>query len=100
MMWNGKTLLQWATCLWLAQAAFDERWYQVSTDHYSFEPVVPSAFPLRYFVDDQYFNGSSILFYAGNEAPIEQFLQNSGIMLELAQAFGSMVVFAEHRSGL
>jgi pimeloyl-ACP methyl ester carboxylesterase len=92
----------------LVDAAFQERWFQTHVDHYNYAPVLREpphndTFPLRYFVDDQFFrkrnasNCSSILFYAGNEAPIDQFMKNSGFMLELAAELGSLVVFAEHR---
>jgi hypothetical protein len=89
----------------IASLSFQERWFPTQVDHYNYAPVLRPAvvephsdtFPLRYLVDDRFFNGSSILFYSGNEAPIEQFVKNSGFMLELAAELGSMVVFAEHR---
>ena len=40
-----------------------------------------------------------MLFYSGNEGPIEQFYENTGFMFELAQQFEALVVFAEHVSG-
>jgi len=55
---------------------------------------------MRYLVDRTYFNEESgpILFYAGNEGDIWTFYDNSGFMTQtLAQEFGALVVFGEHR---
>lgn len=86
-----------------ANASFDpnvtEYWFDAVVDHFNFRPTSEATFPLRYFVNDQYYANSSspILFYAGNEAPITQFLQNSGFLWEAAEKLQAMVVFAEHR---
>ena len=76
-----------------------EYWFDAVVDHFNFRPTTPSTFPLRYFVNDQYYHNTSspVLFYAGNEADIMQFVKNSGFLWEAAKEFGGMVVFAEHR---
>ena len=76
-----------------------EYWFDAVVDHFNFRPTTPSTFPLRYFVNDQYYHNSSspVLFYAGNEADIMQFVKNSGFLWEAAKELGAMVVFAEHR---
>jgi lysosomal Pro-X carboxypeptidase len=67
-------------------------------DHYNFRPTEEPTFPLRYYVNEQYWNGTGpCFFYAGGEADICQFVNNSGFLFESAVEFGAMVVFAEHR---
>ena len=39
-----------------------------------------------------------MFFYSGNEAPIEGFYENTGLMFELAAYFQALVVFGEHVS--
>ena len=74
-------------------------WFDSVVDHFNFRPTAEVTFPLRYYVNDQYYANSSspVLFYAGNEAPILQFVKNSGFLWESAEKLGAMVVFAEHR---
>lgn len=69
-------------------------------DHYSFHPTPHKTFPLRYYVNDDYYihnSTSPCFFYAGNEANIFQFINNSGFLFEAAKDFQALVVFAEHR---
>ena len=95
----------------------DEHIFYATVDHYNFRN--PRTFPLRYYVDEQHWNkhrspaahsssfsavprlveesSGPVFFYAGNEADIFQFVNNSGFMFEAAEEFGAMVVFAEHR---
>mmetsp|Transcript_21222 Transcript_21222/g.52579 ORF Transcript_21222/g.52579 Transcript_21222/m.52579 type:complete len:742 (+) Transcript_21222:219-2444(+) len=40
---------------------------------------------------------SPIFFYTGNESPLEQYINQTGLMWELAPKFGARIVFAEHR---
>lgn len=55
---------------------------------------------MRYLVDRTYFDpvNGPILFYPGNEGDVWTFYDNSGFMTTtLAQEFGALVVFGEHR---
>ena len=36
-------------------------------------------------------------YYSGNESPLEQYINNTGLMWELAPEFGAQVIFVEHR---
>ncbi len=38
-----------------------------------------------------------VLFYTGNESPVEEYVNNTGLIWELAPQLQAMVVFAEHR---
>ena len=38
-----------------------------------------------------------IFFYTGNESPLEEYINHTGLMWESAPEFGASVVFAEHR---
>lgn len=42
-------------------------------------------------------NSSPVFFYTGNESPLEQYINNTGLMWELGAEFGAQIVFAEHR---
>ena len=63
-----------------------------------------TKFNMRYIVDDQYFKNTTsgklrpIFFYCGNEGSVWDFYENSGFMTTtLAEQFGALVVFGEHR---
>jgi lysosomal Pro-X carboxypeptidase len=47
--------------------------------------------------DDDGWDQVPILFYTGNESPLDQYVNNTGLMWELAPRLGAQVVFAEHR---
>ena len=75
------------------------QWYETQLDYSG--QVRGQTFAMRYIIDDQYFKRGSkapILFYCGNEADIFMFYNSSGFQSEtLAQKFGGIVVYAEHR---
>jgi pimeloyl-ACP methyl ester carboxylesterase len=38
-----------------------------------------------------------VFFYTGNESPVEEYVDNTGLMWNLAAKYNALVVFAEHR---
>ena len=78
-------------------------WFEQTIDHFSWRPTPTGArtFRQRYFVNTQYWSGGAkagpILFYTGNEANVELYVNATGLMWENAAALGAALVFAEHR---
>lgn len=96
-----------AAILALQTIAISAKPYQYTFDtkiDHSKPGVANNTYKMRYLVDDQYFHNGHvgklfpIFFYAGNEGDIWGFYENSGFMTTtLADDFGALVVFAEHR---
>ena len=64
-------------------------------DNFGFDQRV---FNMRVFTNAQYWKaGGPILFYTGNEGPIETFIDASGNLPIMAQSLNALLVFAEHR---
>ena len=61
------------------------------------------TFQQRYCVYDGYSSHANaddegpIFFYTGNESPVDQYVNQTGLMWELAPKHGALIVFAEHR---
>lgn len=58
---------------------YDVSYYTQKVSHFNFKPL--GTFQQKFFVDTKYWNSSAkgpILFYCGNEGPIEMFYNNSG----------------------
>lgn len=75
-------------------------WFDANIDHYDNHGAGSPTYPMRYLIDETYFNKETgpIIFYAGNEGDVWTFWDNSGFMTTtLAQEFGALVVFGEHR---
>ena len=70
-------------------------------DHFSFSTVTDAeTYSERYYVYDTFFKPNTaapIFFYCGNEGDVGLYVNNTGLMWQNAQAFGAMLVFAEHR---
>ncbi|XP_077499993.1 lysosomal Pro-X carboxypeptidase-like [Amblyomma americanum] len=77
--------------------SFKEYKFRTKLDHFAFHNN--KTFEIRYVMADQYWDhdGGPIFFYAGNEAELEKFIRNTGVMWEWAPEFNALVVFAEHR---
>ena len=52
------------------------------------------------FTEKYWKEGTShaLFFYTGNEAPIEQFWDNTGFIFEAAEKLNALVIFGEHVS--
>ncbi|CAI9738467.1 dipeptidyl peptidase 2-like [Octopus vulgaris] len=77
---------------------FTEKYMEQYVDHINF--VNNKTFFQRYLVQDKWWdrkNNGPIFFYTGNEGPIDQFWEITGLIFNLAPKFGALVVFGEHR---
>ena len=64
-------------------------------DHYS---AYAGNFTMRYFTNSKNFQaGGPLLFYCGNEGNIEEFINATGYINNLAEDMNALIVFAEHR---
>jgi|EP00982_Pelagococcus_subviridis_P011079 lysosomal Pro-X carboxypeptidase len=95
----------------------DERRRDAPVDHFSFprggvsgvslearrrprpRPRPTATYSQRYFVCARHARGADapLFFYVGNEADVELYVNNTGLMWELAPEHGAALVFAEHR---
>jgi len=71
-------------------------------DHFHVPAEHSPTYQQRYCVYDEYVETGSkkpapIFFYTGNESPLEQYINNTGLMWELAPEFHAEVIFVEHR---
>lgn len=71
-------------------------WFNQDFDHFSFQSN--TTFDQKYLYYDKFWRENGPMFvYFGNEGEIEAYYDNSGAIFELAQNFGALVVFLEHR---
>lgn len=85
----------------------EERWIQQPLSHFSWNAEEEEErgggegggeFKTRYFVCSEFYRKESPIFvYTGNEANVESYLENTGLMWENAEHFNALLVFAEHR---
>lgn len=81
--------------------------FEQKLDHFG---RVPGSFPQRLCIYSKWWREASeagfeaasgspgpILFYTGNESPLEEYINNTGLMWEIGEQFGALIVFAEHR---
>ena len=79
-----------------------ERRRETPLDHFAFAPADDgraATFSQRYFLCDRHASATDpvVFFYAGNEANVELYVNQTGLMWESAARFGAALVFAEHR---
>ena len=84
--------------------------FQQRVDHFG---TSNRTFPQRYCMYDKWWGTAEmggfryargdekapgpIFFYTGNESPVEEYINNTGLMWELAEQFGALIIFVEHR---
>ena len=87
-------------------ATYETRWFPQTLDHFN-RLGSSSKWPHRYLFDGSHWDGRGalangcrgpILFYTGNEGPIDAFWGSNGFMTEvLAPRLGALLVFGEER---
>eukprot|EP00039_Didymoeca_costata_P008891 m.118213 g.118213 ORF g.118213 m.118213 type:complete len:487 (-) comp14274_c0_seq4:63-1523(-) len=108
------TILLVCTCATLVEAAYDgsangtytEKFFNQTLDHFRFTSP-RKTFMQRYLYSDEHWTGKGqlsngckgpILFYTGNEGPIDAFWGSNGFMIDvLAPKWGGLLVFGELR---
>ena len=72
------------------------RYFSQPLDHFDF--TEDRVWNERYFVYEKHYKpGGPILFYCGNEANVELYVNATGLMWERAAELNAYLVFAEHR---
>jgi len=83
---------------------YETKYYQQTLDHFNFGNT--QTYKQRYLYNDKNWNTKSypngcygpIFFYTGNESPVTDYWQASGLFTEvLAPKYGALLIFAEHR---
>lgn len=76
---------------------YETRQFTQRLDHFNAAPASYGTFQQRYLVNDTFWRGKTapIFLYAGNEADVGVFANNTGFMWEAAPRFGAMLVFIE-----
>jgi hypothetical protein len=98
-----------ATTASASPPSYQELWFTQTLDHFSFpdDGNPPATFQQRYLFNDDHWTGKGelsngckgpILFYAGNEGPIDAFWDITGFPTNvLAPKWGGLLVFGELR---
>lgn len=77
-------------------------WVYVDQPLSHYDPgAAGSTFKQRLCIYDKYWSGGEkqgpIFLYVGNESPVDEYINATGLMWESAPEFGALLVFAEHR---
>merc|ERR1719399_2437885 len=101
------SLLTLSLCVGIAlgQPSFQTKYFPQPLDHFRFGQKARTSWLQRYLYNDDSWGKSSvdfhlpgdcpgpILFYSGNEGPIDAFWSSNGFMKELASAWGGLLIF-------
>lgn len=75
----------------------DLREFILPIDHYSFSSE-KRTYKERVFVCSYHYEvGGPLLFYTGNESPVDVYVENTGFLWETGQLMSGLIIFAEHR---
>lgn len=71
-------------------------------NHFALPQKANATFFQRYcfydgFVSSLNKNNATVLLYTGNESPLEQYINNTGLIFEMAPRLEALIVFVEHR---
>ncbi|KAJ9435617.1 putative serine protease pcp-1 [Diplonema papillatum] len=85
-----------SNCTWL--------YFTQKLDHFAQEPT-NATWQERYCLYDNYWKAGKaagddkapIFFYVGNESPVDEYVNNTGLMWNLGKQLNALIVFAEHR---
>jgi len=75
-------------------------YFEQPLNHFALPRRSDLTYRQRYCVYNGYvenMNNATVLFYTGNESPLEQYINNTGLMWELAPRLQAQIVFVEHR---
>lgn len=75
-------------------------WKYVTQPLSHFERGNADYYQQRLCVYDGYYKPNQslpIFFYTGNESPVEEYVNNTGLMWTLAEKMNALIIFAEHR---
>lgn len=105
-VFEGEPLPSSVNCTW--------KYFDNALDHFTPGTTVngTATYRQRYCIYDGFYNKPSdsqyagngvdtppppMLFYTGNESPVEEYVNNTGLMWSLGKKMGALLVFAEHR---
>lgn len=74
--------------------------FEQPLNHFDLPRGRSGTYKQRYCIFDQFIRDKTkapIFFYTGNESPLEQYINQTGLMWESAPEFGAQIVFVEHR---
>ncbi len=75
-----------------AQYDYSTLYFEVPLDHFNFNKS-NDKFEMRYLINTQYWDGKGpILFYTGNEGPIDLFANNTGFMWDIAPQLNALLL--------
>jgi len=69
-------------------------------NHFSLPRDQSPTFIQRYCFTDEFVSNprnETVFLYTGNESPLEEYINNTGLMWEFAQSMNAKIVFIEHR---
>jgi lysosomal Pro-X carboxypeptidase len=73
------------------------QYFEQPLSHFSRGSTGGRTFQQRLCIYDKFWSSGPVFFYTGNESPVEEYVNNSGFMWNLAEKYNALVVFAEHR---